>query len=322
VSQSRALSGLNQSPGKLCLREEQIARVGSGDEEKTRTDKDKKLRKEFYMKQTARIIAFVATTLATAALGGPSATPGNILGVAGQVNGSVTVSSVSPGGCPTLICTTNEVTISRCFTNLYWKLECTTNAAGQVQCTNVLVPVTRCFTNTFPEITCTNEILAPTSDLVYEQLTGALTAIAPCDELVGRFPSNAVFEAVLHLNLRTNDWAGTQDGSFKIVAGTNVLAFGTMNGVAGVRTPLPDGPCAQCNHFEGTLHGLVLPGGPLPGARIQAAYAGDLTGVTCPSADVPQGAVSMVIDGVAVTPCLPEFHFGDPVPGPGPFPGF
>jgi len=100
---------------------------------------------------------------------------------------------------------------------------------------------------------------------------GALTATTPCDELVGLFPRNAVLEAVLHLSLRTNDWAGTQAGSFKIVAGTNVLAYGSMNGVNGVRTPLPDGPCALCNHFEGTLRGLVLPGGPVPGARIQAA---------------------------------------------------
>jgi len=264
------------------------------------------------MKRTIPILVFVASTLATSAIA--QLDPGTIRGVAAQVNGSVTVTAVNPGGCPTLVCTTNEVTRTFCFTNWEWNRVCVTNAAGQIQCTNTLVPVVRCFTNTFPEITCTNEFLASTNLTVSEQLTGALTATVPCNELAGLFPSNAVFKAVLSLNVRTNDWVGTQFGTFKIVAGTNILAFGSMNGVTGVRTPLPDGPCAQCNHFEGTLRGAVLSGAPTPGAQIQAAYAGDLTAVLCPSAEVPQGALTMVIDGVAVTPCFQRFGFPEPEP--------
>jgi hypothetical protein len=173
---------------------------------------------------------------------------------------------------------------------------CTTNAAGAVDCTNVPVSEVRCFTNSFPEVHCTNEFLTPTSLAVHETLTGALIE-SPCDQLSALFPSNAVFQAGLSLNVRTNDWLGTQVGVFKILSGTNVLATGTLSGVNGV-------PCGMCNQFSGTLRGIVLMSGPLHGASLQADYSAGLTDVTCPSAMVPQGTVVLKIDGVAVIPCF------------------
>ncbi len=255
------------------------------------------------MRQTTSIIALIGLTLAVAV--GHAQTPGSILGLAGQVNGAVTVTSTSPGGCPTRICTTNLVTFTNCFTNIYFKFVCTTNATtGQITCTNVPVTVTRCFTNTFPIITCTNEFLTPPTSLtVRETLMGPLTENMACDEVSALFPSNAVFQAGLLLNLRTNDWAGTHLGFFRILAGTNVLASGSVSGVDGVHAALPAGACGVCNHFEGALHGVVLESGPLHGARLTASYIADLPGVTCPSASVPQGPVVMAIDGVAVIPC-------------------
>lgn len=263
------------------------------------------------MKRINLIIAFTTFTLAATAVRGATPPPGSILGVAGQVSGSISVTSSNLGGCPTRICTTNDVTFSRCYTNWVWKPVCVTNASGQVQCTNVPVPITHCFTNTFPEITCTNEFLGSTSLSVREQLSGALSATAGCDELIGMFPSNAMFEATLYLNVRTNDWVGTETGWFRIQAGTNLLAVGSLTGVTGLGSPVAGGPCGVCNHFVGTLQGAVLAAGPAPGARITAACAGDLTDVTCPSTDVPQGAVTLIINGVAVTPCQRQFGFDD-----------
>jgi hypothetical protein len=257
------------------------------------------------MKNTKFLIATIAITLAgTVAY---SATPGSILTASGQVNGTVAVTSTTPGGCPIRVCTTNEVTFSRCFTNWEFMRVCVTNAAGLIECTNVVVPVVRCFTNTFPEITCTNEFPAPTSLSVQELLSGDLSAIAGCDEFFSLFPSNATFVANLRLSVRTNDWVGTETGSFRILSDTNLLAFGSLVGVTGLGAPVAGGPCAVCNHFEGSLFGAVLHAGPVPGARIQAVYAGDVTGATCPSADVPQGAASLLINGVATIPCFSPF---------------
>jgi hypothetical protein len=226
-------------------------------------------------------------------------TPGSLLGVADQVNGSITVTSTNINGCPTRVCTTNEVTNICCFTNTFWKLVCTTNSAGAINCTNVLVTETRCFTNTFPEIRCTNEFLTPTSLAVKETLTGPLTELS-CDQLSPFLPSNTVFQANLFLNVRTNDWLGTQFGFFKILSGTNVLATGSLTGVTGV-------PCGECNQFGGVLHGILLVSGPLHGASLEAEYGGSLSGVACPSMTVPQGSVALVIHGVAVVPCSSGF---------------
>jgi hypothetical protein len=223
-------------------------------------------------------------------------TPGSILGLAGQVNGSVVVTSTNPGGCPIRVCTTNVVTNVFCFTNTFEKLVCTTNPAGAVECTNVPVTVERCFTNAFPEVTCTNEFPTSTGLGVRETLTGALTELQ-CDQLSALFPSNAVFQANLLLNAGTNNWAGTQSGFFKILSDTNVLATGSLSGVTGV-------PCGQCNHFGGILHGVVLMSGPLHGAALQAEYSASLTDVTCPATMVPQGNVVLTINGVAVIPCF------------------
>jgi hypothetical protein len=258
------------------------------------------------MKKNTLILACVGMTLATA-VGALGATPGSLLTASGQVAGTVTVTSSTPGGCPTRVCTTNMVTFSHCFTNWVWKQVCTTNSAGMVQCTNVPTQVVHCYTNTFPEITCTNEFQSPSRAELSEQLSGPLSAIAGCDELFGMFPTNSTFNAVLHLDVRTNDWVGTESGSFKIVSGTNVLAVGSLTGVTGLGTPVAGGPCGVCNHFEGTLYGAVLPAGPVPGARIQAAYAGDLTGVTCPATNAPAGAATLLINGVATTPCFTAF---------------
>jgi hypothetical protein len=261
------------------------------------------------MKTKGNIAAIVGIALAATLSLSRAQTPGSIVAVAGQVNGTVTVASTSPGGCPTLVCTTNLVTSSHCFTNWYWKLVCTTNATGRISCTNVLVSDVRCYTNTYPEITCSNVFLTPPASIrVSETLSGAISAGA-CNEL-GAFPSNAVFQASLSLNLRTNDWVGSQNGVFKIVAGTNVLVIGSMTGISGLSTPLPDGPCAVCNGFQGTLRGTVSLPGPLHGAEIEAGYAGVLSGVTCPSANVPAGAVQMVVDGVAILPCFHGFSTG------------
>ena len=261
-----------------------------------------------------RILTIIAMSLTGSGLSSLAQAPGSILGVAAQVNGALTVASMRPGGCPTIICTTNLVTFSKCYTNEIWERICTTNDAGAVQCTNVLVPVVRCFTNTFPEITCTNEILNPASVSVGATFTGPLTSTLPCDEI--GFPSNAVFHAVLFLNLRTNDWVGTQFGSFKVLDGTNVIASGSMTGIDGLRSHRPGDPCAMCNHFEGTLRGLLRASGPLHGAILEATYAADILDTTCPSPSVPQGATVMVIDGVAVVPCPFAFQpfsaFGGP----------
>lgn len=228
-------------------------------------------------------------------------TTGSILGFAGQATGSITVTSTNLGGCPTRVCTTNGISTNVfCFTNTFSKVVCTTNAAGAVDCTNVVVTEERCFTNIFPEIRCTNEFVGPTTLSLHETLTGALAESA-CDQVSALFPSNAVIQASLVVSVRTNDWAGTQVGFFKILDGTNVLAAGSMTGVNGV-------PCGSCNQFGGILHGTVLASGPLRGASLQAEYAGSLTGVTCPSAAIPQGAVALTIDGVAVVPCLSEFE--------------
>jgi len=253
------------------------------------------------MKFKATILAL--TTVALAVPLGRAQTPGSIVALGGSVTGAVTVVSTGLGGCPTRVCTTNVITEVRCFTNVFWKLVCTTNTAGLIQCTNIPVLETRCFTNTFPEITCTNEFLSPATLRVSETLSGVLTEAA-CDELT--IPSNAVFYATLTLDVRTNDWVGTQNGAFWIMVDTNIVAYGFMTGVTGLRTPLPDGPCAACNGFQGTLRGTVFAPGALKGAKIDAAYAGVLSDVVCPSASVPQGPVHVVIDGVVVLPCFQE----------------
>jgi len=232
--------------------------------------------------------------------------PGSMLGFSRDVKGALAVSSITPGGCPTRICTTNLITTVR--TNCYWKLVCVTNALGRLECSNTLVCVIR--TNKFPEITCTNLFLTPTTVNVRESLTGSVTANLGCDELDGAFPSNAVIQAVLYANLRTNDWRGSHSGSFKILDGTNLVAVGSLSGVNGVGSHRGLEPCAICNHFEGTLHGSIVLSGALRGARIQASYKGDLTDVVCPSAIVPQGAASLAIDGTVVTVCPPR-RLGD-----------
>lgn len=255
------------------------------------------------MKSNVAILALAGFILAPSLV--QAQTPGSITAVAGQVTGTVSVATATLSGCPTRVCTTNFVTRVECFTNTFQRIVCTTNASsGAVTCTNVPVTEMRCFTNTFPEISCTNELLTPPTTMrVEEALFGPLTAGA-CNELAALFPSNAMFEASIALNVRTNDWIGTQIGAFKITVGTNILAIGSLTGVNGLSTPVPDdGSCAVCNGFQGTLHGTVLLGGPLHGTQIQAAYRGVLTGVTCPSPSVPQGPVDFVFDGVSVEPC-------------------
>ena len=265
------------------------------------------------MKIATSLVALASIALAISL--DQAQTPGSILGLAGQVNGTVTVTATSPGGCATRVCTTNYVTAWRCYTNVYWKRVCTTNSTGQVQCTNVPVPITRCYTNTYPKITCTNEYLNPAIVRVQETLAGALAETVACNELAALFPSNAVFQAGLSLNLRTNDWAGTHAGYFKVLDGTNVLASGSLSGVNGVSSRRSFEPCSLCNHFEGALNGTIWASGPLRGARLRADYAASLTDVACPSPGVPQGAVVMVIDGVAVTPCFSTSRLVQPIAG-------
>jgi hypothetical protein len=236
------------------------------------------------------------------------AQPGAMLAFSRNVTGTVTNNSERLGGCPTKVCTTNIVTFNHCYTNCYEKLVCTTNG-GVVTCTNVLVCVVKCFTNTFPVITCTNEFLNPTTVNISQTLDGTI-ATDGCDELAGL--SNAVFHASIYANLRTNDWRGTHFGSFKIISGTNVVAFGGLTGINGAGSHRGLEPCAICNHLEGTLQGQIVESGPLHGAKIQAAYAGNFMNVSCPSTNAPQGAVSLGIEGVVVIPCFTFFREGDP----------
>lgn len=238
-----------------------------------------------------------------------SVTPGATLALSRNVSGTVTIYSVRPTGCPTLVCTTNLVSFTNCFTNCYWKLICTTNAStGQISCTNTLVCVPHCYTNSFPRVTCTNVFSTPTAVVVNQSLSGGISVNGGCDELNGLFSSNAVFQAHLYTTLRTNDWLGSHIGSFKIIDGTNVVAYGSLNGINGGGSHRGLEACALCNHLEGTLNGQIVAGGPLHGARIQATYAGNLTDVTCPSANVPQGAISLGIEGAVVIPCFQFFQ--------------
>ncbi len=139
------------------------------------------------------VIACVGSGLSSRAQD-PAPAPGSMLGLSADVSGAVSVTSVSPGGCPTRICSTNIVTYSHCYTNCYWKPVCATNpATGQIQCTNTLVCESRCYTNTFPQVTCTNEFLNPTTVTVRETLSGTIAENPACDQLAGLFPSNAVF---------------------------------------------------------------------------------------------------------------------------------
>jgi hypothetical protein len=256
------------------------------------------------MKFGKSLMLLFGCALVGIALPAQSQTPGSLIGFSRDVNGTLTVSAVSPGGCPTRVCTTNIVTEVR--TNCYFHLVCFTNVLGRLECTNAIICTVR--TNTFPEIHCTNVFLTPTDVTVREALTGAVTANLACDELDGLFSSNSVIQAVLYATLRTNDWRGSHAGSFKILAGTNLVAVGSLSGVNGVGSHRGLEACALCNHLEGTLHGSVVQSGPLRGARIQASYSGNLTAVTCPSATVPQGDVSLFIDGTVVTLC-PSTHF-------------
>src|SRR5258708_4368802 len=225
--------------------------------------------KENSMKSKLSVLTLIGLTLAGAGATGQA----QILGFAGEVNGAVSAGDILPTGCPTRICTTNIVTRSFCFTNWEWERICVTNAAGGVQCTNMLVSTVHCYTNTFPEITCTNVFLTPTGVAVRETLTGALSETLPCDQLTGLFPSDAVFEASLYVKLRTNDWVGKHTGFFRILSGTNVLAFGSLSGVNGVRTHALDESCALCNHFQGMLRGFVSESGPLHGINFEADYS-------------------------------------------------
>jgi len=194
---------------------------------------------------------------------------GSMLGLSLNVSGNLSISSVSPIGCSTLVCTP------------------------------------RCFTNVFPEIHCTNTFpTAPTRVALREILMGPVTPNAPCDEIGALFPSGAsVFQANLYADLRTNDWRGSHIGSFTITAGTNVVARGSLTGTDGVDSHRLE-PCAACNPFEGSLRGLIVQSGPLYGAAIQATYAGNLPNVSCPSSTEPQGATSLSIDGVVVIRCM------------------
>jgi len=230
------------------------------------------------------------------------AQPGQMLNFSENVAGMITNVSMRPNGCSTLVCTTNTVTEVFCYTNCYEKLVCRTNASGQLQCTNVLVCTTRCFTNTFPKITCTNVLSNPTTATIIQSLDGVIGPDG-CNGLDGLLPTNLVIHASLYANVRTNDWRGTHYGAFRIVSGTNVVAYGSLTGVNGAGSHRGLEPCAPCNHLEGTLSGQIVLSGPLHGAKIQAAYAGILPNVSCPASNAPQGPVMLGIEGVTVTPC-------------------
>src|SRR5436190_12514801 len=131
---------------KNCGRKSQRV-LSTSEARKSKTKKGKSM----YGKILRAIIGCALVSTVLTAKG--QLTPGMVLGVSRDVSGTLSVSSVTPGGCPTRVCTTNIITTTHCYTNCFYKLVCTTNSAGQIQCTNVLVCNTRCYTNTYPQIT-------------------------------------------------------------------------------------------------------------------------------------------------------------------------
>jgi hypothetical protein len=210
-----------------------------------------------------------------------------------------------------LVCTTNSISHVHCVTNTYPRLTCTTNFFSYVRCETNISGTRVCTTNMVPRIGCTNIFPNGISSLrLRETLTGQMTPNPDCDELGLLIPSNAVFQSVWYSNVRLSDWRGLHSGVFSILLGTNVLASGTVQGSNGVGSHGALEPCAHCSHFEGSLRGYVVQEGPLRGSLLQATYAGDLPEVNCQSTNIPQGAVNVTIDGVAVTPLCPP-----PTPG-------
>ena len=202
-------------------------------------------------------------------------------GFSRDVVGTLVVTTTNAMGCGGQVCTTNTATFSGCVTN----------ATGGITCSN----------KTVTTIVCTNGVTTVTAYKLHESLSGTITANVTCDELGGRFPASATFQAQIDSDVRLGDWRGLHTGTFLIMDGATLVASGTLSGSNGVGSHGALGEaCAICNHMEGTLVGTVL-SGTLSGAQIQATYAADLTAVTCPSANIPAGAVTLTLDGVVVS---------------------
>jgi len=203
-----------------------------------------------------------------------------------------------------LICTNRFVPVPVCITNTVPILSCTTNGFQTViHCEPRRIVTEVCFTNSGPQLVCTNDFGTNSILRVNETVTGPLVASA-CDELGAFLPSNAVFHATFLADMRQTDWRGLHTGVFTITSGTSTVVAGTLSGTSGVETH--GTVCALCNHFEGTLLGSLSVAGAFRATRIQANYSGDFPDVTCPSTNIPQGAVELTLDGVAVLPtCLP-----------------
>jgi len=296
-----------------------------------------------------------------------------LLGFSQTIDGTATVTVLTPLGCPTqvcstttgtsivcsniyiesLVCSTNDVPFLTCTTNFATQIHCltnpvaepmfiacVTNSAGELICTNRFVPIPICITNTVPilscvtngfhtavhcvphrivteicftnsgpQVVCTNSFGTNSNLRVSETVTGPLVATA-CDELGAFLPSNTVFSATFLADVRQTDWRGFHTGFFTITSGSATIMAGTLSGTSGVETH--GTVCALCNHFEGTLRGTLTAASPLANpvalgnAKVQATYAGDFPDVACPSANIPQGAVNLTLDGVALVPnCLP-----------------
>jgi len=202
-------------------------------------------------------------------------------GFSRDVVGTLVVTTTNAMGCGGQVCTTNTATFSGCVTN----------ATGGITCSN----------KTVTTIVCTNGVTTVTAYKLHESLSGTITANVTCDELGNRFPASATFQAQIDSDVRLGDWRGLHTGTFLIMDGATLVASGTLSGSNGVGSHGALGEaCAVCNHMEGTLVGTVL-SGTLSGAQIQATYAADLTAVTCPSANIPAGAVTLTLDGVVVS---------------------
>jgi len=203
-----------------------------------------------------------------------------------------------------LICTNRVVPIPVCITNTVLILSCTTNGFQTVvHCLPHRIVTEICFTNSAPQLVCTNDFGTNSILRVRETVMGPVAATG-CDELGAFLPSNSVFNATFLADVRQSDWRGVHNGVFTITSGGVTIMAGTLSGTSGVETH--GAVCALCNHFEGILHGSLLVAGPLRNARVQANYAGDFPDVTCPSTNIPQGAVELTLDGVAILPnCLP-----------------
>jgi len=202
-----------------------------------------------------------------------------------------------------ITCTNKPIVVVVCQTNRYVQaIHCQTNWVPVVHCQSNTVRQTFSVTNFTTHVTCTNNYNGAAIYRLSQHLSGPIGANASCDELATYIPATATFEALFSTSVRQPDWRGYHTGTFTIHNGTNVFATGSLYGDNGVDAHGAVEPCASCRHLEGALSGTLTKLSGLPGARLQATYAGDIAGPAgCASNAPPQGTVTLYMDGVAIT---------------------